>query len=78
MKTAVSVPDAVFRSAERMAKRLGISRSELYSTAVREFIDRRDGAALTAKLNAACAELDTSMDPAVLRAQARAIGPEEW
>jgi len=31
MKTAVSVPNDVFRAAERAAKRLGISRSELYA-----------------------------------------------
>lgn len=31
MKTAISVPDEVFRLATRYAKRLGISRSELFT-----------------------------------------------
>jgi hypothetical protein len=38
MKTAVSVPDEIFRAAERVAKRLGISRSELYSRALETFL----------------------------------------
>jgi metal-responsive CopG/Arc/MetJ family transcriptional regulator len=39
MKTAISVPDEVFEKAEATAKRLQISRSELYSRALREFLD---------------------------------------
>jgi len=36
MKTAISLPDPVFRSAEQLAARLGISRSELYCRAIRD------------------------------------------
>ena len=38
MKTAISIPDDVFREAERAAKRLGMSRSELFSRAAVEFL----------------------------------------
>jgi hypothetical protein len=41
MKTAISVPDDVFEQAERAAKRLGLSRSELFTRAVRAFLDSR-------------------------------------
>lgn len=41
MKTVVSVPDDVFADAERLAKRLKKSRSQLYSHALREFVARR-------------------------------------
>ena len=34
MKTAISIPDALFQAAEDAAKRLAISRSELYVRAV--------------------------------------------
>jgi metal-responsive CopG/Arc/MetJ family transcriptional regulator len=40
MKTAVSLPDPLFRDADRAAKRLGISRSELYARALAEFLER--------------------------------------
>lgn len=51
MKTAISVPDEVFEAAERAAKSLGVSRSELYATAVREDLERYRRGGLTAKLN---------------------------
>jgi metal-responsive CopG/Arc/MetJ family transcriptional regulator len=40
MKTAISIPDDVFAEAERLARRLKKSRSELYSRAIREYIAR--------------------------------------
>jgi len=51
MKTAISVPDEVFEAAERAAKSLGVSRSELYATAVREDLERYRRGGLTEKLN---------------------------
>jgi antitoxin MazE6 len=39
MKTAISIPDDVFEQAERYAKRLGVSRSELYARAVRLLLE---------------------------------------
>lgn len=38
MKTAISIPDALFEAAEQLAKRLEISRSELYQRAVKRFV----------------------------------------
>ena len=42
MKTAISIPDPVFRSAERLAARLGLSRSELYCRALKDLLARHD------------------------------------
>jgi hypothetical protein len=36
MKTAISIPDKVFKEAERLARRLGQSRSKLYGEGVAE------------------------------------------
>ncbi|MDO8738698.1 MAG: hypothetical protein Q7J17_06995, partial [Candidatus Deferrimicrobium sp.] len=41
MKTAVSIPDKIFRSADSLAKRLGVSRSRLYADALADFLSRR-------------------------------------
>jgi metal-responsive CopG/Arc/MetJ family transcriptional regulator len=38
MKTAISIPDQVFKSAEVLASRLGISRSELYAKAIEAYV----------------------------------------
>ncbi len=41
MKTAISIPDDIFEEAERAAKRLGVSRSELFTQAVKSFLATR-------------------------------------
>ena len=38
MKTTISIPDAIFEDAERLAKRRDISRSELYAMAINEYV----------------------------------------
>ena len=56
MKTAISIPDRVFAEAERLAKRLKKSRSQLYSEAVTEYLARYDEDAITESWNRALAE----------------------
>lgn len=60
MKTAVSIPDAVFRAAEALARRLRKSRSRLYAEAVAEYLDRHAPEAITAQIDAA---LEAHGDP---------------
>jgi predicted transcriptional regulator len=52
MKTAISLPDPVFRSADRLAARLGISRSELYCRAIKDLLARHDDDTVTEQLDA--------------------------
>ena len=52
MKTAISIRDDIFEAAERAAKALGISRSELYARAVAEFVVQRYAERVTERLNA--------------------------
>jgi metal-responsive CopG/Arc/MetJ family transcriptional regulator len=40
MKTAISLPDALYREADRTAKQMGIPRSRLFAQAVEEFLNR--------------------------------------
>jgi predicted transcriptional regulator len=72
------VPDDVFRKAEKLAKRLGVSRSELYANALRDYISRRDSAALTKQLNEAVKGLDTRLDPQLAQYTARKLRDEQW
>lgn len=51
MKTAISIPDNLFRSAEITAKQLGLARSQLYVKAIREFIEHHNKEKITEKLN---------------------------
>ncbi len=52
MKTAISLPVPLFRSAERLANRLGLTRSELYCRALRDLLARHGQSAVTEQLNA--------------------------
>jgi hypothetical protein len=51
MKTAVSIPDDVFEVAERLAARLGLNRSELYTRALECLLAGEDGDDVTARLD---------------------------
>lgn len=51
MKIAISIPDPQFKEAEAAAKALGLTRSKLIQTALRDFLQRRRDAEVTASLN---------------------------
>ncbi len=51
MKTAISIPDDIFLSAEKTAKKLGISRSQLFTKAIEEYIQNHSQEKITDKLN---------------------------
>lgn len=78
MKTAISIPDKVFRSADSLAKRLGISRSELYANAITEFLSKHQGRHVTARLDAVYAEEDSSLSPSLIQLQVKSVAHEEW
>ena len=78
MKTAVSVPNEVFERADRLAKRLEVSRSELYSRALREYLARHSADEVTQALDQLCEELDTSSDDFVREASRRVLEATEW
>jgi metal-responsive CopG/Arc/MetJ family transcriptional regulator len=50
MKTAVSLPDDLFRLAEATARRLRVSRSELYAKAIAEFLKQHDANTIVLQL----------------------------
>ena len=78
MKTAVSVPDPVFRSAERLAKHLRKSRSQLYSEALAEYVARRAPDGVTEAYDQVADAVDTRTQPAFARAAHRVLRRSEW
>ena len=78
MKTAISLPDPIFDEAEELAKRLGMSRSQLYATAVSQFVEAYREEAITAALNELYATEDSAVDPVLQQLQALALPYEEW
>jgi len=81
MKTAISIPDDLFENAERAAKKLGVSRSELYASAVSEYIERYRREGITEKLNELhCAEGETNpeLDPILSTLQTETLTEVDW
>lgn len=78
MKTAISLPDDLFESADALAERLGLSRSELYATAVAEYLAKHRGEDVTARLNEVFGHEASGVDPQLRSAQARSVSSPEW
>lgn len=80
MKTAISIPDDEFKKADELAARLGMSRSELYRSALAEFMSKHSEEAVTERLNELYEGKDeeSSMSEILLRMQAESIAEEEW
>ncbi len=78
MKTAISLPDALFKSGDSLARRLGVSRSELYARALAEFVAKHKASQLTQRFNAVYADEESRLDPALDAAQLRTLARESW
>jgi metal-responsive CopG/Arc/MetJ family transcriptional regulator len=78
MKVALSIPDELFESAEVLAKRLGVSRSRLYATALADYVAKHCGRKTTERLNALYAAEPARLDAVVRRAQRRSLEIDSW
>ena len=78
MKTAISIPNDLYMEADRVARRQGKSRSQLYTEAVREYLARHEAETITDTLNRLCDEMDLGIDPAVAAAGRRVLERTEW
>lgn len=78
MKTAVSVPSDVYEQAEELARRTGRTRSEIYSTALRDYLAHHQADPVTEAMDQALDEIDPGPD-AFLDAAARGtLAGTEW
>jgi metal-responsive CopG/Arc/MetJ family transcriptional regulator len=78
MKVAISIPDDLFETAEALSKKLGISRSRLYASALADFLAKNRGRKVTEQLNAVYADDDSRVDAGTRRLQRRSIERNAW
>lgn len=78
MKTAISLPDVVFRAAERQARRSRKSRSQLYAEALAEYLNRHAPEEVTDAMNRVVDQLGEAHDPFVLAAARAVLERVEW
>ena len=78
MKTEVSIPDAIFRAGELLAKRLKLRRSRLYALALAEFVERHADEDITRRLNSSLAVHPMERDPFMREAALRTGKRNAW
>lgn len=78
MKTAISIPDELFESADALADQMGIPRSRLYAAAVAEYLAKHRDRDVTSRLNEVYADEPSGMVEAMRSAQVRSLGSTEW
>jgi metal-responsive CopG/Arc/MetJ family transcriptional regulator len=78
MKTAISIPNKVFQNAEKLATKMGLSRSQLYVTAIQHYVDGHTDETVTAKLNDVYGQSDSNLDPALKKLQAKSLTKDGW
>lgn len=78
MKTAISIPDPLFKRAERLAKKLGMSRSQLYSQAIAALVKSMSDEDVTAALNDVYSRQSSKPDPVLSAMQFATLQREDW
>jgi metal-responsive CopG/Arc/MetJ family transcriptional regulator len=78
MKTAISIPQETFESAEKYAARMGLSRSELYTTALKSYSDCHESSRVTEKLNQVYGSEDSTLDSSLKRLQNKSLKKGKW
>ena len=78
MKTAISIPDSVFHSAQTLADRLGISRSELFCRALEAYMVTHRDDKVTRALNELYSEEPSGLDEVAAQMQRLSLPREDW
>jgi metal-responsive CopG/Arc/MetJ family transcriptional regulator len=78
MKTAISLPERVFKEAERFARKQKKSRSQLYAEAIAEYLARHAPNDITEAMNTVCDHLDYSTDIFRNAAAKKVLQKESW
>lgn len=78
MKTAISLPDPIFEEAEALAQKLGISRSELYTEALKVYLRRYNRERILSKLNEVYSQESSDLDTVMATMQLTSLPQEDW
>ncbi len=78
MKTAISVPDDIFHEAEKLACRRRMSRSALYTAALKSFVQQHRPSDITHALNEVYKDNSSELDAVLNEMQMDALPKEEW
>ncbi len=72
------MPDDVFRTAENFARERKLSRSALFTRAVKEYLAHHSREGVTEKLDRVYASEDSGLDPVLRQMQFASLPEEQW
>jgi metal-responsive CopG/Arc/MetJ family transcriptional regulator len=78
MKVAISIPDRLYRAADRTAKRLRVPRSQLYTRALEAYLKRAERPDVTERLDAVYSKKRTKPDEAWLAHGLEVLRRARW
>lgn len=78
MKTAISLPDSVFAEAEVLAQKLGLSRSELYTKALKAYLKKYNRKQIQLKLDQVYSQESSELDTVMAKMQFMSLSREDW
>jgi metal-responsive CopG/Arc/MetJ family transcriptional regulator len=78
MRVVVLIPDRISRAADRTARRLKVSRSELDARALSAFMEGQDDREVTERLDGIYAQEPSSLDSILIAPQEASITKKDW
>ena len=82
VKTAISLEEGLFNQVKQLASDMHVSRSKLFTLAVKDFLQKQENKKLLAQLNAAYSdspsEEEKSISKAMLKKQRKIVERESW
>ena len=73
MKVSVSIQDELHQQSERLAKDLGLNRDELYSRALRRYMQAQEDLQITESLNLIYAEENSGLGRGLAKLQSSSV-----
>jgi hypothetical protein len=78
MKTDISIPNPIFEAATKLAQKLNMSLSELYTAALAAYVATYESEDITAQLNEVYEAEESVLEPELVVLQVASIGDESW
>ncbi|MEN8174100.1 MAG: ChpI protein [Chloroflexota bacterium] len=78
MKTAISIPDKLFKAADQYAKSHGFSRSHVFAKAIAQFLEQHPSDHITKQLNEIYSGESAKLNETISTMQFNSIEKEEW
>ncbi len=82
MKTAISIPDDLFKEVEKLSKKLHCSRSQVLTSAAREFVEKQKSHEILDAINKAYSENETEQEVTLRQKSkkhyAKLLKEEKW